>query len=186
MSKSSLRKNQERTVTTNLSIGWSDSTGIAAGVVETGGSIYVVPRKAQVSLQRMLWTYQLDQDPAGDFVVIFGIYDHEPDDPTVDISTIALVQTSLLSANMRFQLLTAVGVLITSNTIEVDMKQMVLSRRSNLQSDAEFSIVPIYRSGSTVNVGSSGIMWVKETLFQEIFRDDLDEWAGYTFEESAS
>lgn len=185
MVKSDIRKSREKTVTTNLSIGWIDATGIAGGVVETGAAIYVVPRKAEASFQRMLWTYNLGQDP-GNFEVVYGIIAHEADDAILDISLVALIQRMLISAVQNWRAITAAGVVNTAKTIEVDMKQMVISRRSDLQEESEYTIAPVYRSGSSITVGSSGILWVKETLFQSIFRDDPEEWRGYTFEESAS
>lgn len=185
MSKSSLRKDQRKSVTTNLSIGWVDDIIIVATIVETGRAIYVIPRKGEASFQRMLWTYQINADPS-DVAVNFAILRHGPFDATVDLSQLGLAVASLLFATQAWRSLTAVGVLNTSNTIEVDMKEMVISRGDNLQGDNEFTIVPAYRSNSNFAVGQSGILWVKETLFQDIFKDDLDEWAGYTFEESAS
>lgn len=185
MSKSSLRKDQEKSVTTNLSIGWTDAVTTSGAIVESGSALYIIPRKGEAQFQRMLWTYQLKQDP-GNFEVVYAILRRAPVTADLGISEEQMVERALISAVQSWRAITAIGVVQVSNTMEVDMKKMVMSRRSNLQDDDEFAVVPAYRSGSTVAVGQSGILFVKETLFQEIFKDDLDEWNGYTFEESAS
>jgi len=185
MTKSSLRKDQEKTVTTNLVIGWNDNTTIASGVTETGAAIYQVPTKAESEFQRMLWTYQLNGDP-GDNEVAYGIMKHFPGDGSVDLDLAGMARASLLFAKQSWRSLTAVGVVNVSTTKEVDMKKMLLSRRTNKQFVLQYSIVPVYFSNTAQTLGQGGTLWVKETLFQDIFKDDLDEWAGYTFEESAS
>lgn len=185
MPKSSLRKNQEKSVKTDISISFIDTVTTGSGIVETGIRLYVVPRKGEAMFQRILWTVELRQDP-GDFDIIYAIWDHSELDGIVLIDARAMMEGSLVTLRQNWRSVTAVGVLQTSTTIEVDLKETVISRRSNLQDDDEFSIVPAYRSNSVIAVGQVGTLWVKETLFQVNFRDDLDEWAGYTFEESAS
>jgi len=185
MSKSSLRKDRETTVTTNLSIAFNETTVIGGSVTETGSRIYVVPRKGEAILKRVHWTYRIEADPL-DGSYVFALLDHGPDDSTVDIQEVDLVRNSLVSAYQTWRILTNVGLVQTAKSIDVDLGDQVLSRRTNLQSDDDFSIVPAYFSGNTATVGQSGAIDIKERLFQAIFRDDLDEWSDYTFEESAS
>jgi len=185
MSKSSIRKTRTKSVVTNISISWFDATGIASNVAETGDLIYVIPRQGEAVLKSMLWTVQLEQDPS-DVTIVFTLINHGRNETLLLTNELALVQRSIAVQQLAFRSITAVGVLRTSVTKEVNLRDMVLSRRSNLQSDDEFSIVAAYISTVTVNVSSSGTLFLEETKFQMILRDDLDEWQGYTFEESAS
>lgn len=187
MPKSSLRKNQEKQVTTNLVIGFDDTLTVASAAAETGGPIYIVPRKAEAMFQRCLWTVALDQNPDESILILYAIL-QAPSLTTLTLSQLAFAQTSLMVIRQSWENLTSVGVVDTATSKEVDMKELVLSRLSNLQSDDDFSIVTAYRqvSGGDISVAQTGTLWIKETLFQKNFKDDLDEWAGYTYEESAS
>lgn len=185
MVKSDIRKTRTTTVKTNLSIGFIDFTALDSGTVETGAPIYTVPRKGEAKFKRMLWSFYLEQDP-GNFAIVFAIIDHRGDDTGgLEASELGLVQRALFVARQQWRTVTNVGVLDTSKTIDVDMEDLVISRRSNLQSDNASSISPAYRSGTAISVGQLGVMTVEETLFQFVDRDDPDEWRGYTFEESA-
>jgi len=187
MSKSSLRKNQTKTVVTNITVGFDDAISVADTIAETGQAIYIVPRKGEAMFQRILWTVIFNQNPTGSAFVLYGIM-QAPRFTDLGLTQPAFAQTALMVTRQNFESLTLVGVLDTAKTEEVNMKELTLSRSSNLQSDADYSIVTGYRqvSGGTLSLAQTGTLWVKETLFQAIFRDDLDEWAGYTFEESAS
>lgn len=184
MTQSLLRKNRTTTVKTNLSVAWFDATGIASNVAETGDLIYVVPRKAEAEFKSMLWTYSLESDPI-DQSIVYTIINHGRNETLLLTNELQLVQRSLLTAQLTFRSLTAVGVIKTSETKQVNMN-LTLSRRTNLQSDNDFSIVAAYITTVTSNVSSSGVLFLEEKLFQDIFADDLDEWRGYTFEESAA
>jgi len=185
MSKSNILKTREKTVKTNLSIGFIDFTALDSGTVETGAPIYTVPRKGEAKFTQMLWSVYIEQDP-GNFAVIYAIIDHGGDDGQLEGSELSLVQRALFVTRQQWRTVTNVGVLDTVKTTDVDMKDLVITRRSNLQSDNESSISPAYRSGTAISVGQTGVMSVEETLFQLILRDDPAEWSGYTFEESAS
>lgn len=184
MSKSSLRKNATKTVVTNLVIGWDDVQTLGAGVSETGIAIYIVPRKGEASFQRMLWTVNLSQNPSASITVRYAIMNKNPQ-ATFAGGNLSFAQQALMIVKQSWENLTSVGVVDTAQTNEVDMKEMVLSRQSNLQGDDEFAIVPAYHADTGIVAAQTGTLWVKETLTQENFRDDLDDWAGYTFEESA-
>jgi len=184
MVKSGTRKRMEKAVSTNRVIGWNDSTTLASGVVETGSLIYTIPRKGEARLTRLLWTYLLNQTPVA-VQVNYAIIDHGPVDSTVDQTVTDMIIDSIIVAAQDWRVATSVGIVQTASTIEVDLDQ-VISRRSNLQSDDEYSIVPVYRAGANVNVSQRGTLFVTETLFQQQVPDPQDEWAGYTFEESAS
>lgn len=185
MTKSNLLKSREKTITTNLSIGFTDFTSLTAGNTESGAPIYTIPRQGAAMFKRMLWTFHLEQDPV-DVAIVFAILDHAGDDASLETSEVGLVQRSLFNARQQWRVLTAVGVVDTAKTIDIDMEELNITRRSNLQSDNESSISPAYRANANVSVGMSGVMSIVEKLFQRIDRDDPTEWAGYTFEESAS
>ena len=186
MVKSDIRKTRTKTIITNLSIGFIDFTALNSGTVETGAPIYTVPRKGEAKFRQMLWSVYIEQDP-GNFAIIYAIIDHRGDDSGgLETSELGLVQRALFVTRQQWRTVTNVGVLNTVTTVDVDMKDLVITRRSNLQSDVQSAISPAYRSGSTISVGQTGVMSVEETLFQFIIRDDSSEWAGYTFEESAA
>lgn len=185
MTKSSLRSDRTKTVTTNVIIGFNEATAIDGAIVETGAIIYIVPRKAEAMLQRVFWTYWVEATPPTG-TIIYAIVNHEPNQVVVGWSFVELIQRAIVSAVQSWRSVTAIGILDTARTIEVDLKEITLSRRSNLQTDNDYSIVPGYRAGNALTVSMAGNLFVKETLFQDIFKDDFDEWNGYTFEESAS
>jgi len=170
-------------VTTKLSIGFTEATAVSGGNVITGTSIYIVPRKAEAELTHLLWTIRIESDPA-DGVITYAILDHGPERASVDMTQVSLVQSSIVSAFQAWRNLTSVGVIQTAETIDVDLTE-TMSRRSNLQSDDEYSIVPAYRTGNAYTAGQSGVLHLTERLFQQIWRDDSG-WNDYTFEESAS
>lgn len=186
MSKSSLRKDTTKTVRTNLVISFDDTiTLTVAQRPQTGNAIYVVPRKGEASFQRVLWTVVTNQNPTASFFVTFGIMNHQANQ-VLAINRLAFIQKCMVTQRQNWENLTSVGVVDTAKTIDVDMDELILSRSSNLQTDDDFEISPAYVSEGTNNFAQTGTMWIKEVLTQEIFRDDLDEWAGYTFEESAA
>lgn len=185
MSKSNLQKNATKTIVTNLTIGWEDATVLAANTSETGFPIYVVPRKAEVMFQRMLWTVILGQNPTLSVTMRYAIYNRQPN-VTFGDNNRSFAQNALMLVTQSWENLTSVGVVNTAQTQEVNMKELTLSRASNLQDDDEYTIAPAYRADQNVTGGQTGTLYLKESLFQENFRDSADEWSGYTYEESAS
>lgn len=184
MSKSNIRKTREKTVVTNKVINWS-STAIlnVGGNVEIVDPFYIIPRKGEAFLDRLIWTIFLNEDPALDVNLTYAILDHGRDtDPA--LTTVQLVNASIVNRFQAWHIVTAVGIVQTAETIEVELDQTI-SRRSNLQADNDYAITPAYAGSIAVDVGQRGTFFVKETLFQLILRDAPDEWIGYTFEESA-
>lgn len=186
MVKSDLRKNRQTTVKTDRRIGWTDNVTTAQNVSESGGSIYIVPRKATAKFGKCHWYGTITDDISGDGSYNWHIYPTGPVDATVDTAAAELIQGSLDAMTARWQTITAVGIVNQSIESDVDI-DVLISRASNLQGDDEYTIVVVYRSSSSAvnSLASQGYMEVEETLFQDIFADRSDEWAGYTFEESA-
>ncbi len=170
---------------TNLVIGWGDTITLTViNRPQTGNPIYIVPRKGEASFKRMLWNVSLNQNPTASISVRYAIMNQQAN-IVLDINAAAFTDRALMIARQNWENLTSVGVVDTTKTIDIDMDTLVLSRASNLQSDDQFEISPAYVSDTVAAFNQDGTLWVTETLTQEIFRDDLDEWAGYTFEESA-
>lgn len=185
MVKSSLKKNRTKTVVTNLVIGFDDTITLTVNNrPQTGNAIYVVPRKGEASFRRILWNVVTNQNPTSSFFVTYAIMNHEAN-ATLAINRLAFIQKSMVTARQNWENLTSVGVVDTAKTIDVDMDELVLSRMSNLQTDDEYEISPAYLCETTASFAQTGTMWIRETLTQEFFRDDTDEWIGYTYEESA-
>lgn len=184
MVKSDIRKTRSKSVVTNINVSFFDATGLQASVAESGDRIYVIPRKGQVILKSLFWTQFLETDPA-DHSITYTILRHERNDTNMGLSELELVQRAIVVAHMAFRSVTAVGVILTSDTQDVNLHDVEIARRTNLQSDDDYSIVPAFFSTVTTNIAVSGTLFVEETRFQDILRDDPTEWAGYTFEESA-
>lgn len=186
MVKSSLKKNRTKTVTTNLVISWGDTiTTTVINRPQTGNPIYVVPRKGEASFKRMLWNVSLNQNPTVSISVKYAIMNHQAN-TVLAINDAGFTAKALMILRQNWENLTSVGVVDVTKSKEVDMDTLVLSRPSNLQSDDEYEISPAYQSDTAAGFNQDGTLWLTETLTQEFFRDDTDEWIGYTFEESAS
>jgi len=184
MTKSNLRKTQTRTITTNKTVGWEDDLS-ASTTIESGGTIYVVPRKGEAHLTHVQMFAHQNEDPGSDRTNIYVLLPHGPENTSLNISTEQLIQRAFAVVNEAIRVVTAVGILLVGKEL-IDDLDVVISRQSNIQDDDDFSIVPVYRSSGATNLRTVGILYITEKLNQMIFNDGADGWEGYTYEESAS
>lgn len=183
MVKSSLRKDRTKIITTDKELGFVDVQTVVASETETGGVIYQIPRKAEVKFRHISWSFGLNQDPV-DVAITFAVIGHPGDDATLDDNA-EWITDAIVNRTQHWRILTAVGAAQVHGYLDQELNFDII-RKTNLSLDEDYAIVPIYRTDATVVCSQTGIFIITEKLTQEMFRDDPTEWAGYTFEESAS
>lgn len=183
MSKSSLRKDSRKLIKTKHINGWSQIIGVDAGVIETGLTIVSLPIKAELRLTHIQMWAEDNGSLTSDRTNVFGVtIDNDAGLPLKTLDQI--VESSFAVINQRFIVQTAVGIVQGGNQL-IDDLDAIITRQTNLVSAFEIAVVPWYRSDASINLSTRGLLSFEMTLFQDQVADSLDEWNGYTFEESA-
>jgi len=184
VSKSDLRKTQRKTFVTPKVNGWNDFRGVSAGVVETGVSILSLPIKAEIHIDHIQMIGELTSAIAATQTNVYGVtIENSSGLPARDLAQ--MMNQTMLVINQRIDLATAVGIFDGSKEVSEDI-DITVTRQTNLPDAFEIDVVPWYRSSASINLSTRGVVRYTLTIFQDMVADDPTEWAGYTFEESAS